>query len=177
MSEEKIVGWLVAQKSPNSFSTDTGAPRKEENPLICILVFTHSKLICVKVGSTHGPVEFLLYGPLAWLVTKRVRKAHALRIIENAKSLSELLEANRHFEIDYAYIERFELNKRVLKINVSWNPEYLDREMRFAVLGEREGTHCHTILRMALPPSFTETCENASSGERYAWNRPLQCNY
>jgi hypothetical protein len=174
LSEEEIVGWLVAEKSPNSFSTDTGAPRKEENPLICILVFTHSELICVIVGSTHGPVEFLLYGPLAWLITKRVQKARALRIMKNAKSLNELLEANKHFEIDYPYIEKFELNKRVLKIKVSWNPEYLDGEMRFAVLGEREGTDCHTILRMALSPNFTEICGNALSGERYSWNRPLR---
>ena len=171
---EEVVGYLVAEKSPNSFSTDAGAPRKEEKPLICILVFTHRKLICVKVGSTHSLVEFFLYGPLAWLVTKRVQKAHALRILESAKSLEELLVANDHFEIDYSYIEKLELNKKVLKIRVSWNPAYLDGEMRFAVLKECKGTDCHTIMRLALPQSPTETYKNALSEKKYEWNRPLR---
>jgi hypothetical protein len=174
LSKEEIVGWLVAEKSPNSFSTDTGTPKKEENPLVCILVFTRTKLICVKVGSTHGLVEFLLYGPLAWIITKRVQKAHALKIMENAKSLNELLEVNNHFEIDYAYIEKLELNKRVLRIKVFWSPEYLDKEMRFVVLGEHKDTDYYAILSMALSPSFTETRENALSGEQYAWNCRLQ---
>jgi hypothetical protein len=171
---EEVVGYLVAEKSPNSFSTDAGAPRKEEKPLICILVFTHRKLICVKVGSTHSLVEFFLYGPLAWLITKRVQKAHALRILESAKSLEELLVANDHFEIDYSYIEKLELNKKVLKIRVSWNPAYLDGEMRFAVLKECKGTDCHTIMRLALPQSPTETYKNALSEKKYEWNRPLR---
>jgi hypothetical protein len=182
-SREKVLGYLLAMKSPGTFVTTAGAVKDEKKPLRCVLFLTSKRLIALMTQDTYdGLRHFILETGLEMLP----KEAHALKNrmesrkaekIDDTESLDEVLKEAEHFEIDYGYIEKLEFQKFLffssnLRIRVSWNPRYLDKELEFSVARKHKGEDCVEMLHSALSAEFEEEIHHYRFNLSATFTRP-----
>ena len=190
-SREKVLGYLLAVKSPGTFVTTAGAVKDEKKPLRCVLFLTSKRLIALMTQDTYdGLRHFILETGLEmlpkeisetveWLkrqVKNRMESRKAEKI-EDTESLDEVLKEAEHFEIDYGYIEKLEFQKFLffspsLRIRVSWDPRYLDKELEFSVARKHKGEDCVEMLHSALSAELEEEIHHYPFNLSVAFTKP-----
>jgi hypothetical protein len=157
--------------------TDTGVLKREEKPFHCVLLVTSKRLILVPTESSRiGWKEIFEanFPALLWYDIMKQTSVESETEKEKRKnaeeSLDRLLKENEHFDIDCSYIEKVELQGGAVKIRISWNPKYVDKELIFSLVKPKIEEFA-SMLRSALQTGFSEMSKKTFTGIKHVWER------
>lgn len=188
MSEETIVGVISASKAPGKVITPSDQIKKEYGLIGCFLVFTTTRIIACAMTNLTNDQKYLMLGllsPAAYVVgsineqIKQMKelaaKKEEFKGVEKEELLKKLLQIDEPLlEISYAHIEKAELSRTGgLKLKVSWNRRYLDREFSFGTGRKREEEEPADILDRALSKTHSKKIEKGFFGQKQVWEKSV----